>query len=101
MIAELLWLAGGAAVAGLVQGISGFAFAMVAMSIWVWGIEPRLAAVLAPGPSGPRRPAFQSRTWAVVMREVGLPGFVAASIFIFILTVGLIYEWKKGALEWE
>jgi NADH-quinone oxidoreductase subunit A len=39
--------------------------------------------------------------WAVVMREVGLPGFVAAVIFIFILTVGLIYEWKKGALEWD
>jgi uncharacterized membrane protein YfcA len=45
--AELLLLAGGAALAGLVQGISGFAFAMVAMSVWVWGIEPRLAAVMA------------------------------------------------------
>ena len=44
---ELLLLAGGAAVAGLVQGISGFAFAMVAMSIWVWGVEPRLAAAMA------------------------------------------------------
>jgi uncharacterized protein len=40
-------LAGGAAVAGLVQGISGFAFAMVAMSIWVWGVDPQLAAVMA------------------------------------------------------
>jgi len=39
--------------------------------------------------------------WAVVMREVGLAGFAAAGIFIFILTVGLIYEWKKGALEWN
>jgi NADH-quinone oxidoreductase subunit A len=39
--------------------------------------------------------------WAVVMREVGVAGFVAATIFIFILTVGLIYEWKKGALEWD
>jgi NADH-quinone oxidoreductase subunit A len=39
--------------------------------------------------------------WAVVMREVGLAGFAAAGIFIFILTVGLIYEWKKGALEWD
>jgi uncharacterized membrane protein YfcA len=44
---ELLLLAAGAAVGGLVQGISGFAFAMVAMSIWVWGIEPRLAAAMA------------------------------------------------------
>jgi NADH-quinone oxidoreductase subunit A len=39
--------------------------------------------------------------WAVVMREVGLAGFAAAGMFIFILTVGLIYEWKKGALEWD
>ncbi|HEX6926224.1 MAG TPA: NADH-quinone oxidoreductase subunit A [Longimicrobiaceae bacterium] len=39
--------------------------------------------------------------WAVVMREVGLAGFVTAGMFIFILTVGLIYEWKKGALEWD
>jgi NADH-quinone oxidoreductase subunit A len=39
--------------------------------------------------------------WAVVMRTVGWEGFVAAMIFILILTVGLIYEWKKGALEWD
>ena len=39
--------------------------------------------------------------WAVVMRQVGVAGFVAAGMFIFILTVGLIYEWKKGALEWD
>lgn len=43
----LLLLALGAAVAGFVQGLSGFAFAMVAMSFWVWGIEPRVAAVMA------------------------------------------------------
>jgi uncharacterized protein len=43
-----MWvLAVGAAIAGLVQGISGFAFAMVAMSIWVWGVDPQLAAVMA------------------------------------------------------
>ncbi len=43
-----MWVLGfGAAVAGLVQGISGFAFAMVAMSIWVWGVDPALAAVMA------------------------------------------------------
>ena len=39
--------------------------------------------------------------WAVVMREVGMAGFVTAAMFIFILTIGLIYEWKKGALEWN
>ncbi|HVR54004.1 MAG TPA: sulfite exporter TauE/SafE family protein [Pseudorhodoferax sp.] len=37
----------GAAVAGFVQGLSGFAFGMVAMSFWAWSLEPRLAAVLA------------------------------------------------------
>ena len=47
MTSELWLLAGGAALAGLVQGISGFAFAMVAMSVWVWGVEPRLAAAMA------------------------------------------------------
>lgn len=47
MTGELWILAFGAAVAGLVQGISGFAFAMVAMAIWVWGVDPKLAAVMA------------------------------------------------------
>jgi uncharacterized membrane protein YfcA len=37
----------GAAVAGFVQGLSGFGFSLVAMSFWVWGIEPRVAAVMA------------------------------------------------------
>jgi uncharacterized membrane protein YfcA len=37
----------GAVVAGFVQGLSGFAFGLVAMSIWAWSVEPRLAAVLA------------------------------------------------------
>lgn len=44
---ELWILALGAAVAGLVQGISGFAFAMVAMSIWVWSVDPQVAAPMA------------------------------------------------------
>lgn len=39
--------------------------------------------------------------WAVEARTLGWEGFAAAMIFIFILTVGLIYEWKKGALEWD
>ena len=47
MMAQMWVLAIGAAIAGLVQGISGFAFAMVAMSIWVWGVDPQLAAVMA------------------------------------------------------
>lgn len=39
--------------------------------------------------------------WAVHLRDLGWAGFASAGIFIFILTVGLIYEWKKGALEWD
>ena len=46
MSAELWLLIIGAVVAGFVQGLSGFAFGMVAMSFWVWGLEPRVAAVL-------------------------------------------------------
>lgn len=47
MSVDLVVLAAGAALAGFVQGISGFAFGMVAMSVWVWTIEPRLAATMA------------------------------------------------------
>jgi NADH-quinone oxidoreductase subunit A len=39
--------------------------------------------------------------WAIVLKEIGLFGFVAMSIFLAILVVGFIYEWMKGALEWE
>jgi NADH-quinone oxidoreductase subunit A len=39
--------------------------------------------------------------WAVSLRPLGWSGFASAMIFIFILTVGLLYEWKKGALEWD
>ena len=39
--------------------------------------------------------------WAVVLQDIGFFGFVAMMIFLAILVVGFIYEWKKGALEWE
>jgi len=39
--------------------------------------------------------------WAVSLREIGLFGFWSMMIFLTILTVGFVYEWKKGALEWE
>ncbi|MDZ4764546.1 MAG: NADH-quinone oxidoreductase subunit A [Chloroflexota bacterium] len=39
--------------------------------------------------------------WAVVFRELALYGLVAMGVFVGILTIGLIYEWKVGALEWE
>ncbi len=39
--------------------------------------------------------------WAVVLDQIGMAGFWAMMIFLGILVVGFIYEWKKGALEWE
>lgn len=39
--------------------------------------------------------------WAVVLRKIGLFGLLAMFVFLGILIVGFIYEWKKGALEWE
>ena len=39
--------------------------------------------------------------WAVVLKEIGTFGFVSMLIFLAILVVGFIYEWMKGALEWE
>ena len=39
--------------------------------------------------------------WAVVLESIGLFGFVAMMVFLGILVVGFVYEWKKGALEWE
>jgi len=40
-------------------------------------------------------------TWGVVFRQLGLFGFMAILVFLLMLIVGLIYEWKKGALEWD
>ncbi len=39
--------------------------------------------------------------WAVVINEIGLFGFLSMMVFLAILVVGFVYEWKKGALEWE
>ena len=39
--------------------------------------------------------------WGVALKEIGIVGFWAMMIFLFILVVGFIYEWKKGALDWE
>jgi len=39
--------------------------------------------------------------WAVVLKEIGMFGFLAMMLFLGILVIGFIYEWKKGALEWE
>ncbi len=39
--------------------------------------------------------------WAITLGKIGFLGFVSMIIFLFILTVGFIYEWKKGALDWD
>jgi NADH-quinone oxidoreductase subunit A len=39
--------------------------------------------------------------WAVSMRELGWGPFVAVLMFVAILALGLVYEWKKGGLEWD
>ena len=39
--------------------------------------------------------------WAVVLDELGWPALASMSVFLGLLVVGFIYEWKKGALEWE
>ncbi len=39
--------------------------------------------------------------WAISLGNIGLLGFFSMMAFLFILTIGFIYEWKKGALEWE
>ena len=39
--------------------------------------------------------------WAITLKQTGLFGFWSMMFFLFVLTVGFIYEWKKGALDWE
>ena len=39
--------------------------------------------------------------WAVALREIWMPGLLAMAFFLTLLVIGFIYEWKKGALNWE
>jgi NADH-quinone oxidoreductase subunit A len=39
--------------------------------------------------------------WAVALDSLGLSGLLAMTVFLTVLVVGFIYEWKKGALEWD
>ena len=39
--------------------------------------------------------------WAVSLRELGAYGFWSMMVFLGVLTIGFLYEWRKGALEWE
>lgn len=39
--------------------------------------------------------------WAIALGHIGLFGFISMMVFLAVLTIGFIYEWKKGALEWD
>ena len=39
--------------------------------------------------------------WAVAFRDIGIAGFWSMMLFLAVLTIGFVYEWKKGALEWD
>ncbi len=39
--------------------------------------------------------------WAVAFRQIGVLGFWSMMVFLGVLTIGFVYEWKKGALEWD
>jgi len=39
--------------------------------------------------------------WAITLSNIGTLGFWSMMIFLFVLTIGFIYEWKKGALDWD
>ena len=39
--------------------------------------------------------------WATVINDIGFAGFLSMMVFLGILVVGFVYEWQKGALEWE
>ena len=39
--------------------------------------------------------------WAVIMKNLGVDGLICAGFFLVILTMGLVYAWKKGALQWK
>ena len=39
--------------------------------------------------------------WAVVINDIGLAGYLSMMLFLAILTIGFVYEWMKGALNWE
>jgi len=39
--------------------------------------------------------------WAVSLNKIGISGIIAMGIFLLVLVIGFIYEWKKGALEWD
>jgi NADH-quinone oxidoreductase subunit A len=66
------------------QGRIPISFSVIAMLFIVFDIE---VAFLFP--------------WAVMFRQLGFVGLIEVLFFLGVLTIGLIYAWKRGALEWE
>ena len=60
----------------------------------------RVLPLCDPVPDVRRRTVFLF-AWAVVVQEIGVFGLVSALFFLLILTFGLAYAWRKGALEWK
>ena len=92
---DAVWIvAVGAAVAGFVQGLSGFAFGMVAMSFWAWVLDPRLAAALAGvgARTGPRRGFNWPLLWPFL-----LGGLAGIPLGVLILP-HLDMDWFKAVL---
>ena len=50
---------------------------------------------------GVLKEGFVTTSIDAVINDVGLPGFLSMMLFLAILVVGFVYEWMKGALEWE
>jgi NADH-quinone oxidoreductase subunit A len=66
------------------QGRIPISFSVIAMLFIIFDIE---VAFLFP--------------WAVLFRQLGFAGLVVVSFFLAVLTIGLIYAWERGALEWD
>ena len=63
-------------------------------------VQGGVLPVRDPVPDVRRRTVFLF-AWAVVVQEIGVFGLVSALFFLLILTFGLAYAWRKGALEWK
>ena len=101
MDTQVFIVALGAGVAGFVQGLSGFAFGMVAMSIWAWSIDPRIAAVMAVfgGLSGQILAAVSMRRrfdWRLLLPFV-VGGLFGIPIGVWLLPQ-LDLQWFKAVL---
>lgn len=63
-------------------------------------VQSRVLPLCDPVPDVRRQTVFLF-AWAVVVQEIGVFGLVSALFFLLILTFGLAYAWRKGALEWK